>query len=508
MSTLGYGIITPRWLFVMAQATPTGLVGDPVIIDETIKRFNATIVNPGDIVGIGISTGNCIPGYRVVREAKLRGATVIVGGVHATIFPDEPLEMGADAVVTGNGDVVWKNVVRDALDRNLRKQYCGGRVPGDALLKARWDLLDPTQYLLASIQTVAGCPENCSFCSTWITEGRQPRQRLTDKIIEEANELYGMGFRYIVFADDNFNPATLGRIAREPSKNKKRELERVREERLGFFDEYVRSVPENLYGFTQMTSEIISDDEYLSAMYHKMHIRTACIGVESFSQQGLESANKQWNPVGQKMVETIQKIQERGVLVLSSIICGLESDTIQTLRTMRNFVKESGTILAQFTFYKPYPGTKDYHEMMSDFRNRGNPLYVPKHKSQILHDKSWLRDTHSAEVIKHPNLSANDLIQENKRCWDTFYSLREILKRTRGGVPKSWPLAGKITYVFLSLVFKRVFSGQGITADSVRKRKLGIATRMLVRITVGIYGYCFRQKKIGLRVPWLRPKVS
>lgn len=508
MSTLGYGIITPRWLFVMAQATPTGLVGDPVIIDETIETFNRNIVNPGDIVGIGISTGNCIPGYRVVREAKLRGATVIVGGVHATIFPDEPLEMGADAVVTGNGDVVWKNVVRDALDRNLRKQYRGGRVPGDALMKAKWALLDPAQYLLASIQTVAGCPENCSFCSTWITEGRQPRQRLTDKIIEEANELYGMGFRYIVFADDNFNPATLGRIAREPSKSKKRELERVREERLRFFDDYARSVPENLYAFTQMTSEVISDEEYLSAMYHSMHIRTACIGVESFSQYGLESANKPWNPVGLKMVETIQKIQERGILVLSSIICGLESDTVQTLRTMRRFAEESGSILAQFSFYKPYPGTKDYHEMMSDFRNRGNPLYVPKHKTRILLDKSWLRDMHPAQVIKHPHLSTADLIRENKKAWDSFYSLRNILKRTRSGLSKSWPLAGKITYILLSIVFNRVFSGHGISADSVQRRKLGVATRLLVSTGANIYGYFFRKKKIDLKVPLLWRGVS
>jgi radical SAM superfamily enzyme YgiQ (UPF0313 family) len=92
-------------------------------VDEAISRFNPDVVNPGDIVGIGISTGNCLAGYRVMREAKLRGATVIMGGIHATIFPDEPLEMGADAVVTGNGDVVWSKAVRDALDRNVQTRY-------------------------------------------------------------------------------------------------------------------------------------------------------------------------------------------------------------------------------------------------------------------------------------------------------------------------------------------------------------------------------------------------
>ena len=70
-----------------------------------------------------------------------------------------------------------------------------------------------------------------------------------------------------------------------------------------------------------MTIEATSDEEYLRAMYKQMRIRTALIGVESFSEEGLKSAGKEWNPVGQKMVDPIQKIQQSGILVLSSIIC-------------------------------------------------------------------------------------------------------------------------------------------------------------------------------------------
>src|SRR5437867_3759853 len=189
-STAGYSFITPRWLFVLAQATPVDLVGDPILIDEAIERFNPQSIRPGDIVGISISSGNCLPGYRVLREAKERGATVIMGGIHTTIFPEEPLRMGADAVVTGSGEAVWNRVVQDALEKRLQKQYAGGRTSGDEMLKARWDLLDPSKYVFPSVQTVAGCPENCSFCSVWVTEGRQPRQRLSTKVIEEVNELY------------------------------------------------------------------------------------------------------------------------------------------------------------------------------------------------------------------------------------------------------------------------------------------------------------------------------
>ena len=93
-ATVGFSVITPRWLYVLAGATPTDLVGDPIIIDEPITPFDPTQVKAGDIVGVGIHTGNCRPGYRVLREAKERGATVIVGGIHPTIFPDEPLGDG------------------------------------------------------------------------------------------------------------------------------------------------------------------------------------------------------------------------------------------------------------------------------------------------------------------------------------------------------------------------------------------------------------------------------
>jgi radical SAM superfamily enzyme YgiQ (UPF0313 family) len=503
MSTLGYSVITPRWLFVIAQATPVELVGNPILIDEAIQAFDPGMVHPGDIVGVGISTGHCLAGYGILRKAKSRGATVVMGGIHPTIFPDEPLEMGADAVVTGNGDVAWRQAIKDALERRLQRRYVGGRLSGDALLKARWDLLDPTQYMFPTVQTVAGCPENCSFCSVWVTDGRQPRQRLSDKIIEEVNELYDLGIRYVIFADDNFNPATLGRIAREPSLQKRKQLEQIREERLRFFEEYDRSVPRNLFAFTQMTSEVTSDEEYLSAMYHKMRIRAALVGIESFSEDGLKNANKLWNPVGQKMVKTIEKIQDSGIAVLSSIICGLESDTVQTIRTMRKFALESGSVLAQFCSYHPYPGTKDFYEMVRDNQGRSEPNYVPKHRVQLRDERFWLKPVNEVDVIDHPNISRDELLAENQKCWKAFYSVKEAIKRVRKGRSDKWRLTGKIVYVLFCIAFKRIYGGQGMAADGVRKRRLGTLTRGIIKIGIAIFNYHFRrQLKVRVGHPW------
>jgi radical SAM superfamily enzyme YgiQ (UPF0313 family) len=482
-ATVGYSVITPRWLFVIAGATPTEFAGDPVIIDEPVEAFDASKVGPGDIVGVGIHTGNCRPGYRVVRAAKERGATVIVGGVHPTIFPEEPLEMGADAVVKGNADLIWKDILEDAHLGRLKRVYDGGRVPGELMVKARWDLLDPNKYLMGCIQTVAGCPENCSFCSVWVTDGRTPRLHLNEQIIDEANELHDMGFRYVFFSDDNFTPATLARIARETNPQTRANLERVREDRLRLFDEYDKAGPPTLYGFTQMTAECNSDEEYMDAMYNKMRLRGALIGVESFTEAGLKNVNKSWNPVGQKMAEAIQKIQSHGIMVLASIIGGLESDTLETLRTMRQFANASGTAFAQFPIYSVYPGTKDYHEMMRDWKNRDQADYVPKHAVQIINEKFWLDYDHTDVAVTHPTIATADLMKEAQTSWSNFYSLKEIIARTRNGPMSSLPLSSRFVYAVACLVFASLYPG-GVAADNVRQKKLGLFARLSVRAAI------------------------
>ena len=94
--SFGTAVITPRWLYVLAAATPSRF-GDPVVWDETLERFDLWQVQPGDVVGIGIHTANARRGYELGRAARARGAWVVFGGVHATLFPDEPHDRGKAA---------------------------------------------------------------------------------------------------------------------------------------------------------------------------------------------------------------------------------------------------------------------------------------------------------------------------------------------------------------------------------------------------------------------------
>src|SRR6185436_11479868 len=111
--SFGVAVITPRWLYVLAAATGSRW-GDPHLVDETLDRVDPASINPGDVVGIGIHTGNALRGYEIGRLARERGAWVVFGGIHATLFPDEVREHGgAHTVVKGDGDVAWGQAVAD-----------------------------------------------------------------------------------------------------------------------------------------------------------------------------------------------------------------------------------------------------------------------------------------------------------------------------------------------------------------------------------------------------------
>jgi radical SAM superfamily enzyme YgiQ (UPF0313 family) len=197
----GVGVITPRWLYVLAGATPREF-GDPTITDETLELLDPTTINAGDVVGIGIHTGNALRGYEVGRLVRDRGAWVVFGGIHATLYPAEPVALGgAHAVVKGDGDVVWSQVIADCVAGAPQPLYEGGRVDAESFLPARWDLLPRDRYMWASVQTVRGCPKHCSFCSVWRTDGQKPRQRTADAVIAEIVELRRRGFRFIALAD-------------------------------------------------------------------------------------------------------------------------------------------------------------------------------------------------------------------------------------------------------------------------------------------------------------------
>ena len=361
--SFGVGVITPRWLFVLAAATPAKY-GDPIITDETLEQFDLATLSPGDVVGIGIHTANAHRGFALGRELRQHGAVVVYGGIHASLYPEEAREVGqASAVVKGDGDVVWAKVLADASAGTLEPIYDGGRVAADRFLPARWDLLPQKRYMWASVQTVRGCPKHCSFCSVWRTDGQTPRQRASDVVLQEIVTLRRLGYRFIALADDNFYPVTLEDIElAKKQKNQDRvdSLTAIRAERFELM-KGLSQLPKDLILFTQITMEAAEDTEFLDAM-RNARIKGALVGIESVTPEGLKSVYKQFNASGDALAAKLQVFRKHGVHVLGSFIFGLPSDGKDTFMATSELAKKADLTFAQFVMMTPFPGTVDFEK--------------------------------------------------------------------------------------------------------------------------------------------------
>jgi radical SAM superfamily enzyme YgiQ (UPF0313 family) len=472
--SFGIGVITPRWLYVLATATPPQY-GDPVLIDETLEQFDPGRVQPGDVVGIGIHTANAHRGYEVGRLARERGAWVVYGGIHATLYPEEAHQLGsAHAVVKGDGDVVWSIVLADCANGTPQLTYDGGRVPADQFLPARWDLTPTGSYMWASVQTVRGCPKHCSFCSVWRTDGQRPRQRSADAVIEETVQLRRLGYRFILLADDNFYPVTHTDIAMAKRQNnalRLAELEALLAERFDLM-ERLSQLPDDLVFFTQITMEAAEDPQFLDAM-RKAHIRGALVGIESVTEEGLKSIFKDFNSVGANLAERLQTFKQHGVHVLGSFIFGLATDREDTFAATVALAKQAEVAFAQFVIMTPFPGTVDFqHWEKSQGEGAEQIQGVPV-------TRYWLLPSHLRPKLytPHPTMTPEEIRGRTQGVWDNFYSLSEIWRRS--DCVRS--LKARLAFVFISKLYRQMYANTGIATDSARKKNANRWARWLAK---------------------------
>jgi radical SAM superfamily enzyme YgiQ (UPF0313 family) len=469
-NSFGTAVITPRWLFVLAAATPQS-AGDPILVDESLEQIVPESIQPGDIVGISVHTGNALRGYEVGRMARERGAWVIYGGIHATLFPEEAMHQGqGHAVVKGDGDIAWGKVVTDCLTLGApaQKIYDGGRIGGTEFLAARWDLMPRDKYMWASVQTIRGCPKHCSFCSVWRTDGQQPRQRAFQSVIDEIVNLRQIGFRFIALADDNFYPVTLTdlRLAREQGNQAKvDELTAIRAERFLLMAELAK-LPKDMVFFTQITMEAGEDGEYLDAM-RKANIKGALVGVEAVTPEGLKAVFKDFNYSGEALARQLQTFKKHGVHVLGSFIFGLPTDKPATFDATVAMALKAGVTFAQFVMMTPFPGTVDFGRWEKEQAKAPEVVNTPAGDIPIT--RYWLIPTaiRPKMFTPHPSMSSVEISERTQKVWDRFYDWPSIWQRS-ACTPN---LRSRIAFMFLSKLYRQMYAGTGISTDSARKKK-------------------------------------
>ena len=412
-NSFGTAVITPRWLFVLAAATPR-IAGDPFLVDESIEQIVPESIQAGDIVGISVHTGNALRGYEVGRIARERGAWVVYGGIHATLFPEEAFERGqAHAVVKGDGDIAWGKVVADCLAGDSQQEF----TKADA--SAEPNSLPPAG---TSCPVTSTCgPPSRPFAAARSTApsaasggpmGKSPASAPSEAVIDEIVNLRQIGFRFIALADDNFYPVTLTdlRLAREQNNLAKLdELTAIRAER---FLSWLSSPSSPGHG-------LLHADHHGSRRRRRISRRHA----QGQHQRRVRRRRSRHPRRPEGRLQGLQLLRRcacqrnyrpsRSTACTSSgpssLVCRRTSP--RTFDATVDMALKAGVTFAQFVMMTPFPGTVDFDRWEKE------QAVAPEMVGDIPITRYWLIPTaiRPKMFTPHPSMSSGEIASARKR---------------------------------------------------------------------------------------------
>lgn len=312
-----------------------------------------------DLVAISSMTARIYDAYELADRFRSSGSMVVMGGLHASVEPDEA-SAHCDAVVVGNAEVVWGKLLQDARAGRLAPRYVGGPdgVFGEAYRMPAFHLLRDREYNRVTIQTSRGCPRACEFCGASRLIAPTFQQKPVELVMREiqcAREYVSHPF--FEFADDNTF------LNREWGKS--------------FLTELVK---EEIRWFTETDASVGADPE-LCDLLAQSGCRQVLIGFESPRSDDLLQADpNRWKAgMTSRYQQVIDVLQSRGVAVNGCFVLGLDNHRTDIFPAIREFVEESGLAEVQCTVLTPFPGTELYDRL--------------KREGRLLQEGAWDRCT-------------------------------------------------------------------------------------------------------------------
>jgi radical SAM superfamily enzyme YgiQ (UPF0313 family) len=333
----------PLGLAYVAAATPAGW--EVAIIDENIDQFEFI---EADLIGITAFTSNINRAYEIAGIYRERNIKIVMGGIHASMNPDEALQY-CDTVVIGEAEGIWGKVIHDFEHGKLSQIYNGPQINlSEFVLKPRRDLFHQ-DYFWHPVQTSRGCPFDCNFCSVSKHLGKQYRQRGPEDVLDELAEIKS---QYIVFVDDNLIGHSID------NKNSAAEL---------FLGMIQRKLNKKWW---MQTSINAVDDERVIELAAKAGCMFVFIGFETINDGMLNGMAKGINlKVGVKnyknVVDTFHKY---GIAVLGAFIIGNDNESLNYYKVLSDFLIASGIDMIQISILTPLPGTRLMEQLSKDGR--------------------------------------------------------------------------------------------------------------------------------------------
>jgi radical SAM superfamily enzyme YgiQ (UPF0313 family) len=384
----------PLALAIIAALTPPGW--EVKIQDENIKPFE---FEDADLVGFTSFTASANRVYVIAELYRQQGIITVMGGIHASMLPDEALQF-VDSVVIGEAESVWKQLIADYENGILQKIYRGELLPMGGQPLPRHELFSK-EYSFSAVQTSRGCPMRCEFCSVSAFNGCQYRQRPIEEILDELEIIPK---KLLFFFDDNI--IGYGKEAQERA--------------ISLFKGMVKRRIKKRW--VSQASLNFADNEEVLKWAAKAGCKMIFLGLESESEEQLHETGKKLNlRMGVDAYrDVIRKIHRHGISVNAGFIFGMDYDNVESINRRFDYMINSQIDAFQTTILTPLPGTA----LFEKFNNEGRLL-----KTDFPED--WKYYDYAEPVIQPANMTPEELFAAMKRNFVRLYNRKSVRKRFR-----------------------------------------------------------------------------